>query len=123
MLILPTCRRLRSEHSTRRSPHSPTSRIRPRSFGSGKAACWVDRLEGCRDALWRVVQDARGGGAVASGIIAMLELAYDDLETGHWDDAERLVDEAIGACETHGYQPLTWLGRFFQGMTAAAARR
>ena len=85
----------------------------------GQAATWVDRVEGCRDALWRVVQDARQGGAVASGIIAMLELADDDLEAGHWDDAERLVDEAIGLCEAHGYQPLTWLGRFFQGIIAA----
>jgi hypothetical protein len=68
----------------------------------GQGASWVDRLEGCRDALWRVVRDARGGGAVASGIIAMLELAYDDLEVGSWDDAERLVDEAIGLCEAHG---------------------
>jgi len=85
----------------------------------GQGACWVDRVEGCRDALWRVVHDARQGGAVASGIIAMLELAYDDLETGHWDDAERLVDEAIRVCEAHGYQPLTWLGRFFQGIIAA----
>ncbi len=85
----------------------------------GQAATWVDRVEGCRDALWRVVQDAREGGAVASGIIAMLELADDDLEAGHWDDAERLVDEAIGVCEAHGYQPLTWLGRFFQGIIAA----
>ena len=42
----------------------------------------------------------------------MLELAYDDAESGQWDDAERLVDEAIGVCEAHGYQPLTWLGRF-----------
>jgi DNA-binding CsgD family transcriptional regulator len=85
----------------------------------GQGASWVDRVEGCRDALWRVVEDARRGGAVASGIIAMLELAYDDLEAGHWDDAEGLVDEAIGVCEAHGYQPLTWLGRFIQASIAA----
>ena len=48
----------------------------------GMAATYVDRLEGCREALWRVVRDARRGGAVASGITAMLELASDDLETG-----------------------------------------
>jgi DNA-binding CsgD family transcriptional regulator len=87
----------------------------------GQGASWVDRVEGCREALWRVVEDARGGGAVASGIIAMLELAYDDLEVGRWDDAEQLVDEAIGVCEAHGYQPLTWLGRFFQGIIAACS--
>ena len=34
----------------------------------GTAATYVDRLEGCREALWRVVRDARQGGAVASGI-------------------------------------------------------
>ncbi len=41
----------------------------------GMSASYVDRLEGCRDALWRVVRDAREGGAVASGITAMIELA------------------------------------------------
>ena len=43
--------------------------------------------------LWRVVHDARRGGAVATGITAMIELARDDVETGHWDEAEQLVDE------------------------------
>ena len=71
------------------------------------AATYVDRLDGCRAALWRVVDDARRGGAVASGIIAMIELARDDLETGHWDEAEQLVEEAIQVCEAHGYQALT----------------
>ena len=49
----------------------------------------------------------------------MFELADDDLEAGHWDDAEGLVDEAIGVCEVLGYQPLSWLGRVFQGIIAA----
>jgi DNA-binding CsgD family transcriptional regulator len=86
----------------------------------GQGAAWLDRIGGFRDALWRVVGDARRGGAVASGIIAILELAYDDAESGQWDDAERLVDEAIGLCEAHGYQPLMWLGRFIQGTIAAS---
>jgi DNA-binding CsgD family transcriptional regulator len=85
----------------------------------GTAASYVDRVEGCRDALWRVVEDARRGGAVASGIIARIELAYDDLETGQWDDAGRLVDEAIVVCEAHGYQALAWPCRFVQGVVAA----
>src|SRR5207302_7789251 len=42
----------------------------------GTAASYVARVEGCRDALWRVVHDARRGGAVASGIIALIELGY-----------------------------------------------
>ena len=48
----------------------------------GTAATYVDRLGDCREALWRVVRDARRGGAVASGIIAMLELARDDFPDG-----------------------------------------
>jgi DNA-binding CsgD family transcriptional regulator len=86
----------------------------------GTAASYVDRVEGCRDALWRVVHDARRGGAVASGIIAMLELGYDDFETGHWDEAEQLVEEAIQVCRTHGYQALMWPCRFIQALVAAA---
>jgi DNA-binding CsgD family transcriptional regulator len=110
----PTLRALDSAIAALADESDPAQIIR-----IGQAATWVDRVEGCRDALWRIVQDARGGGAVASGIIAMLALAYDDLEAGNWDEAERLVDEAIGVCEAHGYQPLTWLGRFFQGSIAA----
>lgn len=86
----------------------------------GTSAAYVSRVEGCRDALWRVVHDARRGGAVASGITAMIILAWDDFEAGAWDDAERLVDEAIQLCEGHGYQSLVWPCRFFQGVLAAA---
>lgn len=110
----PTLRALDSAIAALADESDPAQIIR-----IGQGASWVDRVEGCRDALWRVVQDARRGGAVASGIIAMFELADDDLQAGHWDDAERLVNEAIGVCEAHGYQALTWLGRFFQGMIAA----
>src|SRR5262249_40597762 len=66
----------------------------------GQAATYVDRLEGCREALWRVVGDARQGGAVVSGITARLELVYDDIQTGHWDDAEQLANEAMEECRT-----------------------
>jgi len=86
----------------------------------GMAATYVDRLGGCREALWRVVRDARQGGAVASGIVAMLELANDDLQTGAWDEAEQLIAEAIEMCNAHGYQNLTWPCRFLQVVLAAA---
>jgi DNA-binding CsgD family transcriptional regulator len=86
----------------------------------GTAASYVDRVEGCRDALWRVVHDARRGGAVASGIIALIELGYDDLEAGSWDEAEQLVEEAIQLCEAHGYQVLMWPCRFVQAVVAVA---
>jgi DNA-binding CsgD family transcriptional regulator len=86
----------------------------------GTAASYVDRVEGCREALWRVVHDARRDGAVASGIIALIELGYDDLEAGSWDEAEQLVEEAIQICEAHGYQALMWPCRFVQAVVAAA---
>lgn len=86
----------------------------------GMSASYVDRLEGCRNALWRIVHDARGGGAVASGITAMIELARDDLETGHWDEAEQLVAEAIQVCVAHGYRATIWPCRYVQAIVAAS---
>ena len=86
----------------------------------GMAATYVDRLDGCRAALWRVVRDGREGGAVASMITALLELAWDDVYAGHWDEAEQLVDEVIEVCEAHGYRILTWPGRYLQAVVAAA---
>ena len=86
----------------------------------GTAATYVDRLEGCREALWRVVRDARRGGAVASGVVAMLELANDDLQMGDWDEAEQLLEEADEVCQAHGYQNLKWPSRFLQVVLAAA---
>ena len=85
----------------------------------GMSAVYVDRLEGCRDALWRLVRDARQGGAVATGITARLQLANDDLQIGRWDEVEQLVDEAIEVCRTHGYQNLIRPCRFLQVVLAA----
>jgi DNA-binding CsgD family transcriptional regulator len=84
----------------------------------GTAATYVDRLGGCREALWRVVRDARHRGAVASGIIALLELGADDLQTGNWDEAEQLVEEANELCAAHGYQNFIWPCRCLQVVLA-----
>jgi DNA-binding CsgD family transcriptional regulator len=86
----------------------------------GMAASYVDRLEGCRAALWRVVHDGRRGGAVRSAITAMILLSRDDLESGHWDEAEQLVDEVIELCEVHGYRTPVWWGWYIQAVIAAA---
>jgi DNA-binding CsgD family transcriptional regulator len=84
------------------------------------SASYVYRLEGCREALWRVVQDARRGGAVASGITALIELGYDDVETGNWDEAEQVIDEVIALSQSHGYEALMWPARFLEAFLAAA---
>jgi DNA-binding CsgD family transcriptional regulator len=87
---------------------------------TGIAAVYVDRLKGCRDALWRVVRDARQGGAVASGIIALNELGYDDFWAGNWDEADALIDEAVRLAEAHGYRLQTWPAKLIHALIASA---
>jgi len=82
-------------------------------------AVFVDRLAGCREPLWRVVDDAREGGAVTAGITAMLMLGLDGFFSGQWDQAQQLADEAVGLCETRGYLMLRWTGRWVQALLAA----
>ena len=86
----------------------------------GMSASYVDRLEGCRDALWRVVRDARRRWRGRVGDHRHDRAGVDDLEAGDWDEAERLVEEAIQVCEAHGYQASIWPCRFVQGVLAAA---
>jgi DNA-binding CsgD family transcriptional regulator len=83
------------------------------------ATIYIDRIGGCRDALWRVVDDARRGGAVASGIRAMIVLAYDDFFTGDWDEANALIDEALGLCDAHGYGLLAWPAKLSRALIAS----
>jgi DNA-binding NarL/FixJ family response regulator len=86
----------------------------------GMAAFYVDRLGGCRDALWRVVRDGREGGAVASSIDALLEIAFDDLATGDWAETHRLATEALKLCDASGYTLLAWPARLAFALLAAA---
>jgi DNA-binding CsgD family transcriptional regulator/tetratricopeptide (TPR) repeat protein len=97
------------------SQSDPTQIVR-----TGIAAVYVDRMGGCREALWRVVRDARQGGAVASGILALIILAYDDYWTGDWDEAYALIDEAIEVAENHGYTLAAWPAKNVQALVASA---
>jgi DNA-binding CsgD family transcriptional regulator len=83
------------------------------------AAGFVDRLAAGRPALWRVVRDGREGGAVASGINALMLLALDGFRTGQWDQAQQLADEGVELSETHGYRLMTCVGRHVQALLAA----
>ncbi|MEV7524624.1 LuxR family transcriptional regulator [Streptomyces sp. NPDC091371] len=84
------------------------------------AAGYVDRLSGCRSALMRVVEDGRGGGAVASAIPALHLLANDAYARGRWGDVTELTDEALEWCATHDYRLQEWPARLLQGLLAAA---
>lgn len=86
----------------------------------GIAAAYVDRLAGCREALWRVVRDGRGGGAVTSAIDALFLLANDGFLAGQWDEVVQVCDEGLRLCEAHSYRLLAWPGLFLQALLAAA---
>ena len=66
------------------------------------AGFYTDRLPGCRDALSRVVRDGREGGAVGSAMMALLMIAFDELNAGRWDAAEGAAIEATALCEERG---------------------
>lgn len=84
------------------------------------AALFVDRATGCRAALWRVVEDGRQGGAVASALIARVVLCLDDFMTGQWDECARLAAEGLALCEDQGYQLLAQQFHRAEGLLAAA---
>jgi len=83
-------------------------------------AQFVDRLPGCREALWRTVRAGREDGAVASGISALTLLGVDDYWSGQWDEAHRLLDEANALCDVNGYRQQSMGARAVQGCLAAA---
>jgi DNA-binding CsgD family transcriptional regulator len=84
------------------------------------ASNFVDRVPGCRQALWRVVRAGREEGAIASGLFAMILLGVDDYWSGQWVEAERLLDEAIALCDVHGYRLLSMAAGAMLGFLAAA---
>jgi DNA-binding CsgD family transcriptional regulator len=85
------------------------------------AAMYIGRVGDCREALWRVIEDGRTGGAINSAIRAMMALGADDFTLGRWDEALDLATEGLELCETHGYGLQT---RFLQaGQALVAAGR
>ncbi|MEV6654170.1 AAA family ATPase [Streptomyces sp. NPDC051219] len=82
-------------------------------------AAYVDRLPGCRSALWRVIDDGRGGGAVTSAIEGLFLLATDAWATGQWDQITKLSEEAQGWCATYNYRLRAWQSRSIEGLLAA----
>lgn len=86
----------------------------------GTTALVVDRASGCRAALWRVVEDGRGGGAVASALVALTVLCLDDFLTGQWDECGRLVAEGTALAEAHGYELLSRQFRAVGALLAGA---
>jgi DNA-binding CsgD family transcriptional regulator len=92
----------------------PTQIIR-----TATAASFLDRLTGCRPALWRLVRAGRADGAMSAGISGLILLGLDDFWTGQWDEAEELSGEVVDLCETHGLKLFAPEGQRIQALVAA----
>ena len=70
----------------------------------GLACVYTDRMGDCRQALKRVVDSGRDGGAVALAINALISGCVDDWLTGRWDEAVEHAAEGVSLSERHGYR-------------------
>jgi DNA-binding CsgD family transcriptional regulator/tetratricopeptide (TPR) repeat protein len=82
------------------------------------AGFYVDRLAGCREALGRVLRSGQEGGAVGTAMMAMMVLAFDELNAGRWGEAHQLAAEATPMCEERGYRLYEWSGRYAMALVA-----
>ena len=87
---------------------------------TGLAAFYVDRLDDCRQALWRVVWDGREGGAVTSAVNALVLLCQDAYGAGRWEEARRTAEEAVELGTALGYRLLSLPGVCCLALLAAA---
>lgn len=84
------------------------------------AAAATDRLAGCREALQRVAREAREGGAAVPSISAQILLSRDGFLSGAWNDAWRLAEDCLQACQSHGSSAQAWIAREQLAIMAAA---
>ncbi|GAA3108230.1 LuxR family transcriptional regulator [Pseudonocardia yunnanensis] len=84
------------------------------------AAVNVDRLAGCRDALWRVVSRAREVGPFPLAVVALIHLCLDDYISGRWDQISELADEGLETGDAQGYRHFAWPFHYFLALVAAA---
>jgi DNA-binding CsgD family transcriptional regulator len=82
------------------------------------AGFYIDRLAGCREALWRVVRDGREGGAVRPAMTGLAMIAFGEFGAGRWDEADRLAAESTGLCEERGFRLMAWTGRYATALIA-----
>jgi hypothetical protein len=65
------------------------------------AAHFLDRAATCREAMWRLVEDGRAGGAVLPAVGALAILAADAFDTGQWGP----VPGPVGRGPGHVHRP------------------
>lgn len=74
----------------------------------GLAALSVDRMEGCRDAMWRVVRHAREGAAPASALPILAQLCIDDFFTGRWTELTVITQDGLDLSSRPGHGSGRW---------------
>jgi DNA-binding CsgD family transcriptional regulator len=84
------------------------------------AGAYLDRLDGCRPALHRVLDQGRDGNAITSVIEALFLLANEGYLAGRWHEVEAWCDEGLALCEKYSYRLLAWPGIYLRAMMAAA---
>ena len=85
---------------------------------SGTASS-VDRLAGCREALWRVVRQGRDGQASGQAVAALNMLAFDDYVSGRWGDIDDVINEGLEHCQTVPNPNGEWVLRYHAALVAA----
>ena len=88
----------------------------------GLACMFVDRLTGCRSALYRILRDGQDGRAVTLSLHALSLLGLDHFMTGEWEALQALADDHVSLCRTHNYRLLEFLGGLYLQAMLAAAR-
>jgi DNA-binding CsgD family transcriptional regulator len=91
-------------------------RIRRLSLAAGV----LDRLTPYRAAVLRVVDRSREAGAVTNFVALLMHLSGDDLQTGRWDDLEKLVEECLQLCDARGLGFYVPIFQFRRALLAAA---
>ena len=83
------------------------------------AGAFVDRVHLARSALMRLVQDARSGTSVGSGILALTLLSVDDFHRGRWRRAGQWATEGVRLANEYELDLLAWPLRSTLALLAA----
>jgi DNA-binding CsgD family transcriptional regulator len=84
------------------------------------AATFVDRVEGCRPAMLRVISDGADDDRSVQAFGAMIFASLAEFMTGRWEDARGHSDRGVELADQHGYTMLRWAGWYVQALLAAA---
>ncbi|MCW2778842.1 MAG: LuxR-family transcriptional regulator [Frankiales bacterium] len=83
------------------------------------AATFVDRVDGCRDALLRIIEEDTGGEESVPAFSSMVFVSLAEFATGRWEDAGRHADRGVELADRLGYTMLRWAGWYVQALLAA----